>query len=145
MVNRGIAPADLTTSVGRFRQNTNDLVYVALDPPVTGFGDYTHNSDDEIESWLAQGGESVYSALGYYFEVLSSQAALISASTKDYDLMLDNTKRASLLATASQRWFDRAAKEDIALGRGDIFEVVGPPLGTRYPSFPEASPYWAQG
>jgi len=145
MVNLGIAPPQPGTDVGKFRVLYGDTSYVALDPPVSGLGDYVELSDDEITLFLEQAVNSVPGAIGWYYLRLSGDAAKVSMSTADYDLKLDSTKRSGDLRAMADFWFDRAAEEDIALGGGDIFEVVGPPLGNRYPSFPEASPYWAQG
>ena len=41
MVNRGVAPADSSTDVGRFRYLYGDITYTDLDPVEAGYGDYT--------------------------------------------------------------------------------------------------------
>lgn len=139
-VNRGATPPDFTTNVGKFRRNTNDITYVALDPVEAGFGDYTHSSDAEIESFLVDGRDSVSRALGEYYLVLASQAAEIAENIKDYDLQDDSRKVYEAYMDVSQRWFDKAREEDIASGDEDFMDSFG--FGEdEWIDTPEAAPY----
>lgn len=124
MPNRGIAPPDLTTDVGQFRVLVGDAQYVELDPPEAGFGDYEKFSDDEIEGYLAQAEGSIPRAIGYAYLYLAGQAALTSTSVRDYDLQVDNTKRADGLIAIANMWFGKADEEG-----ADYFDVV--PVGSR--------------
>lgn len=142
---RGIAPPDFSTNVGRFRQNTNDTAYVDLVPPEPGFGDYEHCSDEEIESWLAQGGDNLNRGLGLYFRALAGQAALKASSISDHDLRVQTEKRAELLAGIADDWFELAAEDDINAGETDFLDVFGPPLMSGGNTRPEASPYRVWG
>ena len=72
MANKGVAPADLTTDVGRLRAILGDMDYVPLDPPEAGFGDYGMYSDGELSVFLGQG-ESVEG--GAYFAYMQMAAA----------------------------------------------------------------------
>lgn len=135
----GIAPPELDTPIGQFRQNTNDLVYEELDPPVVGEGEYRYNSDDEIQSWLDQSDESVYRAVGYYFEGLAGEASVNATVTKDYDLSVDLDKRAARLQEQADRWFKRADEEDGLAGFEDILEIVNV-NGSKCSRCPEAAP-----
>lgn len=123
MANPGIAPPDQSTDVGKFRRSTNDLAYVELDPPVSGQGDYTINSDEDIEGYIEQGGDSLNRGIGYYFLYLSGQAAIEAVNIKDTDLAANTEKRSELLAKVAQDWFDLADKEDIANGDTDLFDT----------------------
>lgn len=139
MPNRGIAPATPGTEIYKFRQKSNDLMYVALDPPEAGYGDYRFNSDVEVEGWLEQGAGSLYNSLGFFYLALAAEAAVESAMIKDHDLTRDNTKRYNAIMEMAQKWFDLGAEEDVITGATDIFEVHGPP--TQYGcACPEAAP-----
>jgi len=124
--NRGIAPADTTTHTGLFRLYTNDLSYVALDPAETGFGDYTHSSDQEIAGFLVRGRDSVSRALGEYYLYLASQAALTeSKAVKDFDLQIDGRTTYKALMETAAEWFARADLDDEFSGTADIFDSFG--------------------
>lgn len=138
MANPGIAPPVLTTNVGLFRLNTDDTVYVALNPPVEGMGDYAHCSDAEIEALLIQSGGSVSRTLGRYFLVLAGQASLKASNIADHDLKVATEERARLLQSVSDGWFALANSEDEAEGLQDIFDSFGFGSNTAHP---ESSPY----
>lgn len=125
MVNRGVAPFDPTTAVGQFRVFYGDVTYVPLNPAEAGYGDYAELSDAEIEVFLNSANGSVYRAIGNYFAILSGNAAKVSASIKDYDLTIDESKRPAALLEAAKLWWSRADDEDTAEGGSDIFEVFG--------------------
>lgn len=141
--NPGVAPVDLASNVGRFRALVGDLQYTEYDPEEPGYGDFLKFSDAEIEAYLAQGGDSIPRAIGYAYLYLAGQAAMQSSSVKDYDLQIDETKRAADLRAIAQFWFDQADSGDIATAE-EAFEIV--PTGTRGGAFiPEASiPVWGR-
>lgn len=124
MPNKGIVPVDFDTPVGRFRQNTNDLAYTALDPPEAGFGDFRINSDAEIQGWLSQGNDSVFWALAWYYQTVADAAALSAKNITDQDLRISTEKRAELLQASADRWFRRAEDEDDEAGLTDIFVIA---------------------
>ena len=135
MPNRGIAPPDLTTDVGQFRVLVGDAQYVELDPPEPGFQDFEKFSDAEIEGYLAQAEGSIPRAIGYAYLYLAGQAALTSTSVRDYDLQVDNTKRADGLIAIANMWFGKADEEG-----ADYFDIV--PVGSRGRRCkPEAAPW----
>lgn len=136
MVNRGIAPPDFDTPVGKFRAAYPDLTYVALSPPETGYGDYAELSDIEIQGYLSLGGGSINRAIANYYIQLSGQAALRSKSVKDYDLQVDLTKRAADLRATAQLYLDMADDEDVIAGE-EGFEIV--PTGKQGDFIPELS------
>lgn len=135
--NPGEYPVDLTSDVGRFRALTGDLNSTPYDPVEPGFQDFEKFSDAEIEAYIAQGGGSIPRAIGYAYLYLAGQAAMQSASVQDYDLKIDETKRAGDLRAIAQFWFDQADDEDVIAGE-EAFEIV--PTGTRSGAFiPEGS------
>lgn len=136
--NPGEFPVDLASNVGRFRALIGDLNSTTYTPAEPGFQNFEKFSDAEIEAYLAQGGDSINRAIGYAYLYLAGQAAMQSASIKDYDLQIDETKRAADLRAIAQFWFDQADGEDDASAE-EAFAIV--PTGTRSGTFiPEASP-----
>lgn len=125
--NPGAYPVDLASNVGQFRALTGDLNSVPYSPVEPGFQNFEKFSDAEIEAYIAQGGDSIPRAIGYSYLYLAGQAAMQSASYKDYDLALDETKRAADLRAIAQFWFDQADGDDV-IGAEEGFEIV--PTGT---------------
>lgn len=140
--NPGSVPVDLTSEVGRFRALVGDLDSEPYDPEETGFQNFLKYSDAEIEAYIAQGG-SVTRGIGYAYLYLAGQAAMQSASVKDYDIAIDETKRAADLRAIAQFWFDQADGDDV-ISAEEGFEIV--PTGTGRGDFiPEAAiPVWGR-
>lgn len=134
MVNRGVAPLNPSTDVGKFRLAYGDTQYTDLDPPETGYGDYTELSDAEVEGFLESGG-SVPRGIGYYYLQLAGKAALTGRSVKDYDLAIDTRNRAADLRALAQYWFDLADGEDGS--SEDAFMIV--PTGSQGEFIPEGT------
>lgn len=120
MANKGIAPPDMTSGVGKFRALYGDLSYKPLVPDEPGYGDYAELSDAEIEAFIDQGAGSVAQGIGWLYLAMAGRAASESKSIKDQDLAIDTTKRAGDLRALAQFWFDR---DDVVEG-GDYFDVV---------------------
>lgn len=121
--NPGVYPLDPLTPVGEFRLIYGDTESVPYDPVQPGFQDYEELSDEEIERFISQGGDSVPRGIGYLYLAMAGQAAKKSRSVKDYDLTVDLTKRAADLRAIAQIWFDQADDDDNTAGTNDIFEV----------------------
>lgn len=138
MANRGVAPADMTTDVGKFRALYGDLAYVPLSPDEPGYGDYAQLSDAEIEAFIEQGAGSIAQGIGWLYLAMAGQAAQESKSIKDQDLSIDTTKRAADLRALAQFWFDRDdATQD------EYFDIV--PMGSEGGFIPEATiPIWGR-
>lgn len=141
--NPGEYPVDLSSNVGQFRALSGDLNSTPYDPVEPGFQNFDKFSDAEIEAYLTQGGGSIARAIGYSYLYLAGQAALQSASIKDYDLTIDETKRAADLRAIAQFWFGQADEDDVASGE-EAFEIV--PTGTSSGGFiPEGTiPIWGR-
>lgn len=121
--NPGQWPVDLSSDVGQFRALIGDLNAVPYDPDEPGFGNFEKFSDAEIEAYLLAGGGSIPRGIGFAYLYLAGQAAMQSASVKDYDLQIDETKRAGDLRAIAQFWFDQADDSDDNAGLNDIFET----------------------
>ena len=117
MVNKGIAPPDMQTDVGRLRAILGDLAFVALSPPETGYGDYRYFSDAELGVFLLTG-ESLEMAAYFAYMQLAASATVDSKSVADYDLKVDDTKRPGEFRALAQMWKDRADEAS-----ADIFEL----------------------
>lgn len=141
--NPGEWPVDLVSPVGQFRALTGDLNSVPYSPAEPGFQNFEKFSDAEIEGYLTQGGGSVARAIGFSYLYLAGQAAIASKEVKDYDLLLNTTKRATDLTNIAKIWFGQADGEDIISGE-EAFEIV--PTGTRAGGFiPEGTiPIWGR-
>ena len=131
-INRGVAPLDPSSDVGKFRLLIGATSYEELDPPEVGYGDYGMFSDDEIQVFLDQGETLEDSAYLAYMQ-LAAAAAIESKSVKDFDLQVDLTKRSGDLRAIALMWRERA---DAA--SADIFEVFD--ISDDDECFPEAAP-----
>lgn len=129
MANEGIAPPDFTTDVGRFRLIANDTYFIPLVPPVSGEGDYTLFSDDEIDGFLALE-SNVYRAVGLAYMGLANTAARDAESIKDYDLAIDSRQKAEQLRLQATWFYTRADELDSEGDEG--FQIVS--TGRRYTS-----------
>jgi hypothetical protein len=134
MVNRGVAPADLSTPIGQIRSIIGDVTYVPLVPPEEGFGDYTNFSDAQLQSYLTTGGNSIPYAVGYAYLGLAAQFAADSLKVTTDDEVVDLTKRSADMRAIASEWFNRgdsaaAADEDA------YFTIV-------YPEFDKYEPEW---
>ena len=120
--NIGVAPAVLTTLVGQFRLITGDLNYKPLAPAVSGMGNYTLFSDDEIITFLTFADDSPFRAAGYAFMQLSGAAAQQAESIKDYDLQIDRRQKAEQLRAQATFFFEQADRLDLQSDEG--FNIV---------------------
>ena len=136
--NPGAHPLDPTTPVGRFRTlygDTDSEPYSPIEPGVQNYGEL---SDDEIEGFIAQGGDSVPRGIGYLYIAMAGQAAKQSKVVQDQDLRVDLTKRAADLRAIADVWFGSADDDDLANAE-EAFEIV--PTGQRNGGvIPEGSP-----
>lgn len=115
--NRGVAPLDPSSDVGRVRIQLGDVVYQPYDPPEPGYGKYSDYSDEELLSYLEQGG-SVEEAMYRIYLQMAASAAREAKQIQDFDLKINTEKRAEALLKLAQEW--RAAASQAA---ADIFEV----------------------
>lgn len=125
-VNKGVAPPDMTSDLGKIRAILGDLEYTELDPPEAGFGSYKLFGDAELQAFLDTG-ESIEAGAYMAYMQLAAGAAMESKSVKDMDLQVDLTKRATDLRLIAGEWKNRAD----ALG-ADIFELFDTTIDDGY-------------
>lgn len=136
--NPGAYPLDPTSPVGRFRILYGDTDSEPYDPVVVGIQNYQELSDDEVEGFISQGGDSIPRGIGYLYIALAGQAAKQSKVVQDQDLRVDLTKRAADLRAIAEVWFGSADNDDL-VNAEEAFEIV--PTGQRCGGvIPEGSP-----
>lgn len=144
MANIGIAPPDFTTPVGQLRSIIGDVAFVELVPPVTGEGDYTNFSDDQLQSFLDMGGGTnlAYGA-GYAYLTLAAQFAAEAFKVTTDDLSVDLTARAESMRKLASEWFSRGDNATNAAGN-DFFQIVYPEYERECEEYPELAqrPWW---
>ena len=134
----GAWPLDPTTPVGKFRVLYGDTDSEPYAPVVTGIQNYQELSDDEIEEFISQGGDSIPRGIGYLYIALAGQAAKQSKVVQDQDLRVDLTKRAADLRAIADVWFGSADDDDL-VNAEEAFEIV--PTGQRCGGvIPEGAP-----
>ncbi len=117
MTNLGIAPADVSTTIGMARTLIGDTHYVDVVPAIAGQGSYDRFSDGDIAVFLIQGQSNPMVACGYAYLQMAAALALTSVNLATNDLKIDNTKRVDQLRLIAESWFDRAnASETLSLG-----------------------------
>ena len=125
-INRGVAPLDADSDVGKVRLTISDVSYVPLDPPESGYGSFQMFGDDELAQFLESSEDSILGAAGYAYLSLAGQAALAAKAISDHDLRIDTTKRADSLRLQAQWFLDQAGLS----GPPDYFAIV--PTGRAY-------------
>jgi len=119
--NQGVAPPNYTTDVGRFRLIAADAVWVELNPPVSGQGDYTLWSDADIQAFLDVE-DGVYRAVGLAYATLAAEAAQNAQLIADFDLRIDARQKADSLRAQSLWFYARADELDAEGAEG--FQIV---------------------
>ena len=138
MPNRGVAPPDPETEVGQLRLFIGDVIYVELDPPEVGYGDYTNFSDDQLNQFLAQGG-SLMRAAGYAYLQLATAAAAQAITVTSDDLRIELTERAAQLRQIANLWLEQADNQQ-GSQTVDYIDLVQPfPRNTGCKDWPELS------
>lgn len=125
-MNKGVAPPDMTSDLGKLRAILGDLEYTELDPPEAGFGSYKFFGDAELQAFLDTG-ESIEMAAYYSYMQLAASAAVTAKSVKDLDLAIDTTKTPTELRLIAQMWRDQALANS-----ADIFELFDTTIDDGY-------------
>jgi hypothetical protein len=122
MPNAGAFPLDSSTNVGKVRLIIGDTISVPFDPVQAGVQDYTLFSDDEINAFLDNGGDSPIRASGWAYISLAGVAAQNAVSIKDFDLSVDERQKAEALRLQAAWYFAEADRLD---GEGaEAFQIV---------------------
>lgn len=139
MANIGIAPPDFTTPIGQLRSIIGDVVYIDLVPPVTGEGDYTNFSDEQLQSFLSMGGGSNLSyGAGYAYLTLAAQFAADAVKAVSDDLSIDLSSRADQMRKLATEWFTRGDNTS-ANEANDYFQISYPEYKGDYELYPEGA------
>lgn len=140
MVNRGVTPIDSSTPVGQLRIFLGDVDSVPLNPPETGYVDYTNFSDAQLEQYITWGGGSITRATGYAYLGLGGAVIAYDGRWTTDDLTVQDSTGANYISLA-EKYFGLADDEDGSSGT-DYFNVV--PTVKDSEVFPEAStrPVW---
>lgn len=136
----GIAPADPTTDVGKFRFAAGDSEYQPTDPPAEGFGLYQLWSDADIIGLLAASGGSVARAVAFAYAQIGASFATSGATIKTDDLSASVKDSVGNWLALSNFWRDIADGED-AGAINDYWDLVPVRETDYWDSKPEASPW----
>ena len=137
--NRGIAPPDPNTDVGRFRLLSGDSEYVEYDPPQPGYGIYGLWSDAEIEAFLELAGGSIPRAIAMAYMQIGASWASSGASIRTADLTYSVKDSVGNWLNLAAYWSKIADDED-KRAINDYFDLVDVRGGDRWCK-PEAAPW----
>lgn len=124
MVNKGIAPLDPDTKVGRLRALLRDTQYTELTPAEPGYGDYGLYSDLALEAYLIEAGDNPLRAAGRAVTALAIEYSAKGKSVKTDDLAVDLRSRGKDLLAVARSFLEDANAEDAAEA-SDYFNIVG--------------------
>jgi len=130
MANRGVAPLDPDTPVGRLRALLRDTEYAPLDPDEPGYGDYEIFSDVDLEAFLIETHENVLRAAARATTSLALEYSSAGLSIKTDDLAVDLRTRGKDLLAVARSFVEDADAQDAAEAM-DFFEIV--PTGKGVP------------
>lgn len=141
MTNLGVAPPDSDTEIGQLRIDLGDTNFVALNPVVSGFGDYDWMSDVEIDRLIDSADGNLKRAEAYGLDKLSRYLTLSASSIQTDDLRIQTIDRAKLMRELAKDAHAEADRIDEAAA-SDLFEVI--PFGgyenQHTKTWPEATP-----
>lgn len=121
-INRGIAPLDPTSDVGKVRLLTGDTNYTPLDPPEPGYGDYEVWSDDQIQAALTAGG-SIPRAVAILYGLMAASWAATSATIKTDDLTMSAKDSVGNWLNLAAYW-NKIADQEEENAINDYFDLV---------------------
>lgn len=136
-INRGAAPPNKSTGVGKMRYALGDQDFVPLDPPETGFGSYQLFSDDELEVLLELSGGSIPRAVATAYRKIGASWAATGATIKTNDLTYSAKDSVGNWLALAEYW-DKVADREEQAAIDSIFMIV--PVGRRRGCVPEGSP-----
>ncbi|WP_406245908.1 hypothetical protein ACI7YT_12770 [Microbacterium sp. M] len=128
MTNVGIAPPQPATPVGQLRLLVGDKNFTALEPPMTGLGNYAIWSDDALAVTLATAGGSQYRAAWSLYLGLAAEYAQRGKSIRTDDLAIDTKGRGDTLVKVAESFLSEAESAEAAEA-SDFFQLV--PFGGR--------------
>ena len=135
MVNEGVTPPDYGSTVGQVRVLIGDTDAIDLVPPVTGQGEYSWYSDDELMGLLTVFSDNVRRAAAQALRTVAASQALLLKKWSADDLSVDGARVAQVLRELADSLDEQADNADAAL---DIFQISYP--GANREFVPEGMP-----
>lgn len=136
---RGIAPADPTSDVGKFRFAAGDSEYENYVPIQPGYGLYQLWSDNDIIGLIAVAGGSVARAVSMAYAQIGAMFATSGGTIKTDDLSASAKDSVGNWLALSRFWADQADQEGLNAA-DDIFYLADTrSVNARWAS-PEGSP-----
>lgn len=121
--NRGIAPPNPGTDVGRMRLALGDSEYTPYDPPQPGYGQYQIFSDDELSNFLELAGGSVPRAVAMAYRQIGASWASTGATIRTDDLTYSARDSVGNWLTLADYW-DKVADKQDERAADDTFNLV---------------------
>lgn len=139
--NRGVAPPDGATDIGRMRLALGDSDYIEYDPPQSGFGMYQLFSDAELQAFLDLAGGNVARAIAMAYRQIGASWASSGATVKTDDLTYSAKDSVGNWLNLASYW-DKVADDQDERAVNNFFDLVDLGATRRGPdSPPEASPW----
>lgn len=129
-INRGVAPPDPGTDVGRVRLLSGDVDYVELVPPEVGFGNYSIWSDAQIEAALEASGGSIPRTIAMLYSGLAASWASTGATIRTDDLTYSVKDSVGNWLTLAAYW-KKVADDEEERAINDYFDLVSVRGGDR--------------
>lgn len=138
--NRGVAPPDKSTDVGKMRFALGDSEYTEYDPPQPGFGMYQLFSDDELETFLALADGNVARAIAMAYRQIGASWASTGATIKTDDLTYSAKDSVGNWLNLAAYW-DKVADDQDQRAVDNLFDLVDLGATRKGRCKPEASPW----
>ena len=137
--NRGIAPPDRSTDVGKMRYALGDSDYKPI-PDDPGYGDYALFSDAELETLIELAGGNVPRAVAMAYRKIGAQWTSLGATIKTDDLSYSAKDSVGNWRSLADDW-DKIADDQEQRAIDNYFDLVDVGTTRRGRCKPEAAPW----
>lgn len=120
---RGVAPLDPNTDIGRMRVALGDVDYEEYDPPQPGYGLYQVFSDDQLQVFLDLAKGNVARAIAMAYAQIGASWASTGATIRTDDLTFSAKDSVGNWLTLAAYWNKIADDQDDA-AVNDYFDLV---------------------
>lgn len=138
--NRGVAPPDPSTNIGKMRFALGDSAFVPLDPPEPGYGNYQLFSDDELATFLILADDNVARAIAMAYRQIGASWASTGATIKTDDLSYSAKDSVGNWLSLADYW-DKVADDQDQRAVDSLFDMVEVGTTRRGRCKPEAAPW----